>query len=85
MTQQNPLLPANIHPAAQDLPAVAQGLGPADVQRNGQFLDGSASENTRASYHSAWKTFSNWAGSRAALAMPASPALVAAYLSHLVE
>ena len=51
----------------------------------GQFLDGSTSENTRASYRSAWKTFSQWAGSRAALAMPASPALVAGYLSHLVE
>ena len=85
MPQQNPLLPANIAPATQDLPAAAQGLGPADIQRIGQLVDGSASENTRASYRSAWKTFTRWAGARAAMAMPASPALVAAYLSHLVE
>ena len=83
MTQQNPLLPANINSPPQELPAAAEGLGPADVQRIGQFLDGSASDNTRASYRSAWKTFTRWAGSRAALALPASPALVAAYLSHL--
>ena len=56
-----------------------------DVRRIGQFLDGSASENTRASYRSAWKAFTQWAGSRAALAMPASPALSAAYLSHPAE
>ena len=85
MTQQNPLLPASIYPAAQDLPTATDGLGPTDVQRIGQFLDDSASENTRASYRSAWKTFTQWTQARAALAMPASPALVAAYLSHLVE
>ena len=57
MTQQNLLLPASIDPAPQVLLTVAQGLGPADVQRVGQFLDGSASENTRATYRSAWRTF----------------------------
>ena len=79
MTQQNSLLLANIQPATQDLPAAAQGIGPADIQRIEQLIDASASENTRASYRSAWETFTQWAGSRAALALPDSPALAAAY------
>ena len=62
-----------------------EGLGAADFQRIEQFLDGSASENTRASYHSAWKAFTRWAQARAALAVPDSSAPVATYLYHLVE
>ena len=85
MTQQQALLPAIAEPNQQDLPAIPEGLGPTDVQRIRQSLDSSVSENTRASYRSAWKTFEQWAQARAALAMPASPALIAAYLSHLAE
>ena len=48
-------------------------------------MDHSVSDNTRAAYGSAWRSFQAWAQARAALALPASPALVAAYLSHLVE
>ena len=36
-------------------------------------------------YRSAWKTFEDWTSARAVLGLPASPALVAAYLSHLAE
>ena len=85
MTQQQALLPANVDPNNLDLPAIPEGLGPTDVQRIRQSLDSSVSDNTRASYRSAWKTFEQWAQARAALAMPASPALIAAYLSHLAE
>ena len=85
MTQHQTLLPASAEPDNQDLPAIPEGLGPTDVQRIRQSLDSSVSDNTRASYRSAWKTFENWAQARAALTMPASPALVAAYLSHLAE
>ena len=85
MTQQNSLLQAIMDPVPQELPAAAQGLGPADVQRISWLLDGSASEIIRASYRSAWKTFTQWAASRAALAMPASPSKVAACLSHLAD
>ena len=80
-----PLLPVSQGSDKNRPPAPTKDLTSTDVQRIGRFLDGSASENTRASYRSAWKTFTQWAGSRAALAMPASPALVAAYLSHLAE
>ena len=85
MALQNPLLPTP--QAAQETlsPAASAGLAPTDIQRVDRFLDDSASENTRASYSSAWKSFNQWAGFRSALAMPASPTLVAAYLSHLVE
>ena len=85
MTQQQALLPANIPPHDQYLPAAGEGLGPTDLQRIPQSLDSSISDNTRKSYRSAWKTFEQWAQARAALTMPASPALVAAYLSHLAE
>ena len=85
MTQQQALLPASAEINNQDLPAAAEGLCPTDLQRSRQSLDSSVSQNTRASYRSAWKTFEQWAQARAALAMPASPALNAAYLSHLAE
>ena len=85
MTQQQDLLPVNITPSEQALPAAAEGLGPTDLQRIRQSLDSSVTENTRASYRSAWKDFERWAQARATLAMPASPALIAAYLSHLAE
>ncbi|MCY4365907.1 MAG: phage integrase N-terminal SAM-like domain-containing protein [Chloroflexi bacterium] len=85
MTQQQALLPVNISLNQQDLPAIPEGLGPTDLQRIRQSLDSSVSENTRANYRSAWKTFERWAQARAALAMPASPTLIAAYLSHLAE
>ena len=82
MTQQQALLPVNVTPNHQDLPAAAEGLGTTDLQQICQSLDSSVSDNTRASYRSAWKNFERWAQARAALPMPASPALVA---SHLAE
>ena len=36
-------------------------------------------------YASAWRSFEAWAQARGALAMPASPPLIAAYLAHLAE
>ena len=82
---QNPLLAVaqehyqNLHPAH------VTGVTSTELNRIRQSLDSSVSENTRASYRSVWKTFERWAQVRAALALPASPALIAAYLSHLAE
>ena len=73
------LLP--ISPAAAT-PAVP-GLSADDLQRVQQLLDHSVSANTRASYTSAWRSFQAWAQARAVMPLPASPALAAAYLSHL--
>ena len=53
MTQQQDLLPVNVTPSEQNLPAVAEGLGPTDLQRIRQSLDSSVSENIRASHRSA--------------------------------
>ena len=36
-------------------------------------------------YNSAWRGFDAWTQARGALALPASPSLVAAYLAHLAE
>ena len=85
MTLQNPLLPVAMEPDAGNPPAPAAGLTGADLQRLRRSLDHSVSDNTRAAYASAWRSFEAWASARAALALPASPALVAAYLSHLAE
>ena len=82
---QNPLLP--VPHAAGQFPQHQPGAGllAADVDRLRRSLDQSVSENTRAAYAYAWRSFQAWAGARAALALPASPPLVAAYLSHLAE
>ena len=70
--------------AAAATPAV-QGLSADDLRRVQLLLDRSVSANTRASYTSAWRSFEAWAQTRAALTLPASPALAAAYLSHLAQ
>ena len=72
----------SLSPAA--VPA-AQGLTREDFRRVQDFLDRSVSANTRAMYRSVWTTFEDWTSARAVLGLPASPALVAAYLSHLAE
>ena len=63
----------------------AQGLTREDFRRIQDFLDHSVSANTRAMYRSVWTTFEEWTQARAVLGLPASPTLVAAYLSHLAE
>ena len=72
----------NVSPAA--VPA-AQGLTSEDFKRIQDFLAHSVSANTRAMYRSVWTTFELWTSARAVLGLPATPALVAAYLSHLAE
>ena len=48
-------------------------------------LDNSVSENTRAMYASACRSFETWAKAWGALTIRASPPLIASYISHLVE
>ena len=74
----------SVSPAAAATPAV-QGLTREDFKRIQDFLDHSVSANTRAMYRSAWTTFEEWTSARAVQGLPASPALMAAYLSHLAE
>ena len=83
MALQNPLLPA---PAKDhSLPTPAAGLTGADLARLRHSLDSSISDNTRKMYVSAWRSFEAWAQGRGALALPASPPLIAAYLAHLAQ
>ena len=83
MALQNPLIPA---PAKDhSLPTPAADLTGADLARLRHSLDSSISDNTRTMYNSAWRSFEAWAQGRGALAMPASPPLIAAYLAHLAE
>ena len=83
MTLQNPLLPVPVDEPNVTSPATPTGLTNADLARLRRSLDSSVSHNTRAMYNSAWKSFETWTQARGALAMPASPTLVAAYLAHL--
>ena len=83
MTLQNPLLPV---PADNsNAPALAAGLTTADLVRLRHSLDSSVSDNTRKMYNSAWRGFESWAQARGAMSLPASPPLIAAYLTHLAE
>ena len=79
------LIPMETDREGRELTPQAGGLASTDLQRIRQALDHSVSDNTRAAYGSAWRSFEAWAQARAALPLPASPALVAGYLSHLAQ
>ena len=85
MALQHPMVPAHQDGANPPLPAQDTGLTDADLARLRRSLDSSVSGNTRAMYNSVWRSFESWVQARGALAMPASPPLVAAYLAWLVE
>ena len=85
MTLLNPLLPVPQDPGAENLPAPTGGLTGGDLQRLRRSLDYSVSDNTRTAYAYAWRSFEGWCQARGVFALPASPPLVAAYLSHLAE
>ena len=85
MALQNPLLPIPQDRTEALPPVPGTGLTNADLARLRRSLDSSVSDNTRTMYNSAWRAFEAWAQARGALAMPASPPLAAAYLSHLAE
>ena len=83
MALQNLLIPAPANDS--NAPAPAAGLTTADLARLRHSLDSSVSDNTKKMYNSAWRGFESWTQARGALALPASPPLVAAYLAHLAE
>ena len=85
MALQNPLIPTLVNDSKAPTPAPATGLTTADLARLRHSLDSSVSDNTRTMYNSAWRGFEAWTQARGALAMPASPPLVAAYLACLAE
>ena len=85
MALQNPLIPAPTNQPSDNPPAPVAGLTTADLARLRHSLDSSVSDNTRKMYASAWRGFQSWTQARGALALPASPPLVASYLAYLAE
>ena len=85
MAFQTPLIPDPQKGSSTNPPAAVIGLTGADLDRRSRSLDGSVSDNPRSMYNSSWRAFEAWAHARGTLSLPASPPLVAAYLSHLVE
>jgi len=81
VTEEGPQLPPALVPA--DVPIPAEPLSVV------QYLQAARSSATRRAYASDWTHFDNWCAdrhdehSRALLALPASPATVALYLSEL--
>ena len=85
MALQYPMIPATLDCPSTQAPAPVTGLTGGDLQRLRRSLDSSVSDNTRAMYNSAWRSFESWGQARGALSLPASPPLVAAYLAYLAE
>ena len=61
MATQNPLLPVPQEKSSATSPAPAAGLTGADLARLRRSLDSSVSDNTKAMYNSAWRSFESWA------------------------
>ena len=61
MALQNPLLPVPVEDPNTATPTLATGLNNADLARLRRPLDSSISDNTRAMYNSAWRSFEAWA------------------------
>ena len=82
MALEYPMIPAPLGGSSTQAPAPATGLTGAGLARPRRNLDNSVSDNTRAVYDSAWRSFEAWAQARDTLAHPASPPLVAVYLAE---
>lgn len=70
---------ATVDPSA--LPVVALEL----VERTRAFASAATSENTRRAYARQWAAFTTWCEASQLEALPANPATVALYVSHLAE
>ena len=65
---QYPIITAQQDGANAPLPAPETRLNGADLDRLRRSLDSRVSDNTRAMYNSAWRSFESWAQARGALA-----------------
>jgi len=79
--------PAAVADHRQGLPvdAVDHGLDVEAVDRVWAAVEGSTSAATKAAYRSDWARFSAWAAAAGHVVLPASPMLVAAYLTEAAE
>ena len=56
-------------------------LAAADMERMRSYAEGSIAESTKRAYRSAWQVFAQWCEARAYRSLPASPAVVAAFVA----
>jgi len=90
-TTSTPALPAletSIHALGDPghgLPVGAPGLPVDAVDRVWAAVEGSTSAATKAAYRSDWARFERWAGVGGHQVLPASPMVVAAYLTEAAE
>ena len=71
-------------PASAEAPALP-ALASDEVASARAYVDASRSASTRRAYDGDWRRFAQWCRARDAPALPASPALVAVYLSVLAD
>src|SRR5438067_2136710 len=50
-----------------------------------RFAENEKAHTTRAAYATDWRTFAVWCAARGAAPLPAHPAMLAGYLSHLAK
>jgi hypothetical protein len=78
MSQLALLLPDNPGPPEfEPLPALLE----ADMSAAGDFIRDAAAASTRRAYRSDWRLFTAWCTARGAEPLPATPAIVAAFLA----
>lgn len=58
---------------------------PAAIESTRGYLAASLADNTRRAYVTQWAGFTRWCDAAGVIALPAAPATVAAYLSHLAD
>lgn len=61
------------------------GLQPADQERVARYMERASSAATLRAYRSDWAIFAAWCADRALSPMPATPAVVAAFLTDLAD
>jgi site-specific recombinase XerD len=66
-------------------PAQPSALTRVEIESVASYLQNEKAASTRACYASDWKDFDRWCGQRVLIPLPALPATVVAYLSHLAD
>jgi hypothetical protein len=66
-------------------PELSGALTRAEIAATLGYAENASAESTRAAYNSDMTAFRDWCTARGACALPASPAMVAAYLAHLAD
>jgi integrase len=82
-TTAEALVPSTSLYAAGELPELPEGLTVQDALRIAEAVDSTLAPSTRRIYDLAWKRWERWCATRDVQPLPASPALVCAYITDL--